>query len=112
MTHVCCSIRALYGTDGTKNATHGSANLEDAKRELDFFFPAPTLAAREANFVREAELRTILEERLQPTLAMGVSHIAQLHRKGELPASLVSALGQWLLDNDPMKVHAASGVLQ
>ena len=58
--------------------------------------------------MREAELRTILEERLQPTLAMGVSHIAQLHRKGELPASLVSALGQWLLDNDPMKVCAGA----
>ena len=58
--------------------------------------------------MREAELRTILEERLQPMLAMGVSHIAQLHRKGELPASLVSALGQWLLDNDPMKVCAGA----
>lgn len=32
------SLRALYGTDGTKNATHGSDSCESAKRETDFFF--------------------------------------------------------------------------
>ena len=61
------------------------------------------LGASGSHYV-QAELRTILEERLQPTLAMGVSHLAQLHREGQLPSSLVSALGQWLLDHEPMKV--------
>jgi len=32
------SIRALYGTDGTKNAVHGSDSIENANRELDLFF--------------------------------------------------------------------------
>ena len=37
------SLRALYGTDGTKNATHGSDSLVSASRELKFFFPNLTL---------------------------------------------------------------------
>ncbi|CAN0134169.1 unnamed protein product [Scytosiphon promiscuus] len=32
------SLRALYGTDGTKNAVHGSDSLASALRELDFCF--------------------------------------------------------------------------
>ena len=32
------SIRALFGTDGTKNAVHGSDSSESACRESDFFF--------------------------------------------------------------------------
>ena len=107
-----CSIRALYGTDGTKNATHGSANLADAKRELEFFFPAPTQAAKDATAAHDAELRTIFEERLQPTLALGVAKLAQQHRAGNLPDSLPTALGQWLIANDPTKVCAHSSAAQ
>lgn len=37
------SIRALFGTDGTKNAVHGSDSPASAERELNFFFGiAPT----------------------------------------------------------------------
>ena len=32
------SIRARFGTDGTKNAAHGSDSAESAARELAFFF--------------------------------------------------------------------------
>lgn len=32
------SIRGTYGTDGTKNAAHGSDSKSSAKKELDFFF--------------------------------------------------------------------------
>ncbi len=32
------SIRALYGTDGTKNAVHGSDSGPSNKREGDIFF--------------------------------------------------------------------------
>ena len=32
------SIRALYGTDGTRNACHGSDSSSSAARELSFFF--------------------------------------------------------------------------
>lgn len=32
------TIRKLYGTDKGKNATHGSDSLENAKKEIQFFF--------------------------------------------------------------------------
>ncbi|XP_065096615.1 nucleoside diphosphate kinase homolog 7 isoform X3 [Paramisgurnus dabryanus] len=34
------SLRAQFGTDGTKNAGHGSDSLASAARELEFFFPS------------------------------------------------------------------------
>lgn len=33
------TIRALYGTDVEHNAVHGSDSLENAAREIAFFFP-------------------------------------------------------------------------
>ncbi|XP_062853323.1 nucleoside diphosphate kinase 7 isoform X2 [Trichomycterus rosablanca] len=36
------SLRARFGTDGTKNAAHGSDSLASAARELEFFFPSTT----------------------------------------------------------------------
>merc|ERR1719333_724890 len=33
------SIRALYASSMTKNASHGSDSVESAKRELEFYFP-------------------------------------------------------------------------
>uniref|UniRef100_A0A6U4IQU8 DM10 domain-containing protein n=1 Tax=Hemiselmis andersenii TaxID=464988 RepID=A0A6U4IQU8_HEMAN len=35
------SLRALYGTDGTKNACHGSDSTASAEREIGFFFGQP-----------------------------------------------------------------------
>jgi len=32
------SIRAIFGTDGTKNAVHGSDSTESSARECDYFF--------------------------------------------------------------------------
>lgn len=32
------SLRALFGTDGTKNAVHGSDSPQSATREIEFFF--------------------------------------------------------------------------
>jgi nucleoside-diphosphate kinase len=32
------SIRALFGTDGTKNAVHGSDSQGSVKRETEFWF--------------------------------------------------------------------------
>ena len=34
------SIRAEFGTDGQKNAGHGSDSVYSAARELEFFFPS------------------------------------------------------------------------
>ncbi|KPP73842.1 Nucleoside diphosphate kinase 7-like [Scleropages formosus] len=36
------SLRARFGTDGTRNAGHGSDALASAARELEFFFPSTT----------------------------------------------------------------------
>uniref|UniRef100_A0A9J7YQ53 Nucleoside diphosphate kinase homolog 7 n=1 Tax=Cyprinus carpio carpio TaxID=630221 RepID=A0A9J7YQ53_CYPCA len=36
------SLRGQFGTDGTKNAGHGSDSLASAARELEFFFPSTT----------------------------------------------------------------------
>lgn len=35
-----CSMRALYGTDGTRNSSHGSDSPTSAAREIKFFFPS------------------------------------------------------------------------
>ncbi|EPZ33723.1 Nucleoside diphosphate kinase domain-containing protein [Rozella allomycis CSF55] len=35
------SIRAMFGTDGSLNAVHGSDSLESAEREINFFFSTP-----------------------------------------------------------------------
>ena len=37
------SIRGVFGTDGTKNAVHGSDYVESARRELNFFFNPKTM---------------------------------------------------------------------
>ncbi|XP_076807174.1 nucleoside diphosphate kinase homolog 7-like [Clavelina lepadiformis] len=34
------SLRAMFGTDNTKNAAHGSDSATSAKREIEFFFPS------------------------------------------------------------------------
>ena len=36
------SLRALFGTDGTRNAVHGSDSQGSMKREVDFFFKGDT----------------------------------------------------------------------
>lgn len=32
------SLRAKFGLDGTRNATHGSDSIISARKEIDFFF--------------------------------------------------------------------------
>ncbi|XP_066562206.1 nucleoside diphosphate kinase homolog 7 isoform X1 [Amia ocellicauda] len=41
-SEAAASVRARFGTDGTKNAGHGSDSLASAARELEFFFPSTT----------------------------------------------------------------------
>ena len=40
------SIRALYGTDQTKNAVHGADSIGSYKAEYDFWFDGQDVAAR------------------------------------------------------------------
>jgi nucleoside diphosphate kinase len=39
------TLRAKYGTDGTRNAVHGSDSVESAAREIAFHFPEHSLVA-------------------------------------------------------------------
>jgi len=68
------SLRALYGTDAAINGMHGSSNIEEAEREIAFFFPemkAPTYP--KINPTRAASCRyrrTGSGRKLQRTLAI------------------------------------------
>lgn len=44
-TDVPNSLRALFGTDGQKNAVHGSDSLQSMKREMAFWFGESTKAS-------------------------------------------------------------------
>ena len=44
------SLRALYGSEGVRNACHGSDSVESAKRELNFFFGPNTNLRTTATF--------------------------------------------------------------
>lgn len=46
------SIRALFGTDGTKNAAHGSDSPTSASREIALIF-APTSEAAKTTSVKD-----------------------------------------------------------
>jgi len=62
------SLRALYGTEGAANATHGSKTPEAAAAEIPFFFPriAPTtlLSNEEAKAQLQAQVAPLLSEAL------------------------------------------------
>lgn len=79
-THPCTpappSIRALYGTNGTRNAAHGSDSAASADREAAFFFPAlPPLGGAPA--LRGDEAAAYITAMLQPTLVTGLTALAK-----------------------------------
>uniref|UniRef100_H2ZDH8 Nucleoside diphosphate kinase-like domain-containing protein n=1 Tax=Ciona savignyi TaxID=51511 RepID=H2ZDH8_CIOSA len=70
------SLRAIYGTDATSNALHGSSSSEEAMRELGFFFPdfkPPTYRSAKSAASRASGRRSKTpsqKPRLQRTLAI------------------------------------------
>lgn len=58
------SLRAQFGTDGTRNATHGSDAIDSAAREIDFHFPPveSTLAMIKPDAVAAGEAERIMEQ--------------------------------------------------
>ena len=80
------SIRARFGTDGSMNAVHGSANPADARREINFFFP---------NFVVDpipsaSETSSYLSINVMPTLSEGLLELCKV--KPENPVVWLSLL--------------------
>ncbi|KAI9102594.1 nucleoside diphosphate kinase [Phlyctochytrium arcticum] len=61
------SIRALYGTDGSQNAVHGSDSPEAAERELRILFGGSVSASPEQPAQSEAPSKTAQNEKLKPS---------------------------------------------
>mmetsp|Transcript_25675 Transcript_25675/g.55782 ORF Transcript_25675/g.55782 Transcript_25675/m.55782 type:complete len:278 (-) Transcript_25675:33-866(-) len=84
------SLRARYGTDGTRNACHGSDSKASASREIKAFFPRALVAVPSSNSSKE-----YLVEQLQPTLIRGLAALCK-ERPTEDPLEAVSWLSKWL----------------
>lgn len=107
------SLRALYGTDGTRNAVHGSDSAVSAARELRFFFPdlliepVPGGPAASA-YVRSARIcdvydptrHAMVPKTLESVVTDGLVALAKAKPSSD-PAEAVRWLGQWLMDNNP-----------
>mmetsp|Transcript_25647 Transcript_25647/g.87840 ORF Transcript_25647/g.87840 Transcript_25647/m.87840 type:complete len:358 (-) Transcript_25647:91-1164(-) len=95
------SIRAIYGTDNTMNATHGSDSPESAARELKFFFPKLTMDPSPS----ASEARQFIEDKLQPTLVKGLTALCkEKPSAGKMEA--ITWLANWLQENNPYQAQA------
>lgn len=97
-------LRALYGTDGTMNATHGSDSPASAARELKFFFPKLILEVPTPEAAKEYVARF-----LQPTLLKGLTALCKEKPSAE-PLEAVTWIAEWLLDNNPNKPRIVAEV--
>jgi nucleoside diphosphate kinase homolog 5 len=91
-------LRALYGTDGTHNATHGSDSPASAQREIKFFFPQLVLDDQ----VERVNGEQYILEQLQPTLLKGLTALAKDKPTAE-KFEAITWLAQWVLKNNPNK---------
>ena len=89
---------ALYGTDGTANATHGSDSPASAAREIKFFFPNVVLEP----LLEGAAAKAWISDRLQPALARALTALARVaaltgdERLRALTAASLSQVGSLL----------------
>mmetsp|Transcript_25186 Transcript_25186/g.42169 ORF Transcript_25186/g.42169 Transcript_25186/m.42169 type:complete len:323 (+) Transcript_25186:352-1320(+) len=91
-------LRALYGTDGTCNATHGSDCTESASREIRFFFPKLV----QDPLPNGVAAKNFVVKELQPTLI----HCLTALCKAKPTANKLEAItwvAKWLLENNPNK---------
>jgi adenylate kinase len=106
-------LRARFGVDGTRNATHGSDSPASAARELRFYFPTLTVAPVSTKedaiaYVRATVVTQVWDHargmRADRTLdQVVVEALAALARAkpSSDPAVNIQWLGQWLIDNNP-----------
>lgn len=84
------SLRALYGTDGTRNATHGSDSPASATREIKFFFPHL--------IIDDAPSMDPVFDTLQPALLEALTALAK-NKMGSSAAATLKFLGEYLLEH-------------
>jgi nucleoside-diphosphate kinase len=98
-----CSLRALYGTDGTQNATHGSDSPKSAVREIKFFFPNQVLEP-----LLDAEAAKLyITEKLQPALSRALTALAREKPSAE-KFEAITFLANFLLTHNPNKPKIVS----
>ena len=92
------SLRALFGTDGRRNATHGSDSTTSAAREIKFFFPKIEL-----DTLPDAEQATrYLQKALGETLLNG---LVEMSKKRPVSNSHdgIKWMIEWLQENNPRR---------
>lgn len=88
------SLRALFGTDGTRNAVHGSDSQGSMKREVDFWFkgdakPMKTsainnncsLAIIKPHIIREGNAGLVIDQILQAGFEISAMEMFHLTRE-------------------------------
>ncbi len=93
-----CSIRALYGTDGTQNACHGSDSPTSALREIKFYFPNLTLEP----LLDAAAASVYISTKIQPALSNALTALAREKPSAER-FEAITFLAEYLLNNNPNK---------
>jgi hypothetical protein len=88
----------MYGTDGTRNATHGSDSPSSAAREIKFFFPR--ISAAEVLMPEQAA--EFIRSQLEPTLLKALTALAR-QKCAATQAEALTFLAKHLLDNNPNK---------
>lgn len=68
------SIRAIFGTDKTRNAAHGSDSKEAAQREIAFFFPNYTAPVSQTG----DEAKTYLNQTICPLLTKALTEMCSV----------------------------------
>lgn len=92
------SLRALYGTDGTQNACHGSDSSTSAAREIKFFFPSFVLEPLPDSTAAGA----LIQSQLQATLVKALTVLAKDKPTSD-PLDSITWLADYLLAHNPNK---------
>lgn len=90
-------IRAKFGTDGSKNATHGSDSPQSAAREISFFFPSYSSPEQ----YKAAEAKEYLTKTVCPLITKALTEMCRLN-----PPNPVEWLGLSLLRDAGVDVAA------
>uniref|UniRef100_A0A7S0R1P3 Nucleoside diphosphate kinase n=1 Tax=Pyramimonas obovata TaxID=1411642 RepID=A0A7S0R1P3_9CHLO len=105
------SLRALYGTDGTCNATHGSDSVASACREIRFFFPKLV----QDPLPDSTGAKDFVARELQPTLVKCLTTLCKVKPTAN-KLEAITWVANWLLDNNPNKprplAEAEAGLLE